>query len=160
MAKARKVLQLVLMKQLRNRECMMWQGRLGLAARARAPLPHRVLQPPAGHHRISQSPVVARGACLPPTFRSQRRLPRGLPPSTTSRTKGLSPQISWHNCTIAQFHNLTLIAFDAWSFGVLESLRPCSSSKDYALCATGAELTRPLRCPAAQAAARTRAAGW
>ena len=55
--------------------------------------------------------------------------------------------------------SLNSFAFAAWSFGVLESLRPRSSSKDYALCATGAELTRPLRCPAAQAAARTKAAG-
>ena len=33
-------------RQLQNHACTMWQGRLGLAARARAPLPHRVLQLP------------------------------------------------------------------------------------------------------------------
>ena len=32
-------------------------------------------------------------------------------------------RLQFHNGTISQFHNLTIIAFVAWSFGVLELLR-------------------------------------
>ena len=73
--------------------------------------------------------------CLTPNYHCRGVFQRTCPRSTTSRTKGLSPQISWHNCTIPQFHNLNTHCFRCLEFrslGVVEAptrrqrITPCA----------------------------------
>ena len=132
MAKARMVLRLVLMKQLQNRVCMMWQGRLGLAARARAPLPHRVLRLVIMIAHKSQIAIAGGLAlCLGKSVANVEVLPVPMLPvgnwgvGLVQSSEWLGQNWNWIVDSDNVFCPLSLnsFAFAAGSFGVSESLR-------------------------------------